>query len=56
MKSAEAIDTVMVQFLTHLFLMGYDLSRGAYAVVGFMTLFPRYGRSGDLGLPRVSEP
>jgi hypothetical protein len=55
MKTAESIDTVMVQSLTHLFLLGYDLSRGVYTLVGFMTLFPRYGRGGYLGLPRAQR-
>ena len=50
---AQEIDAALVWYLTNLFLQGYDLSKGVYTVIGFEGMYPRYGKQGDLGLPRA---
>ena len=49
---AEDVDQALVDKLTEMFFEGYDHGVGVYLVVGWQAIFPRYGRAGDLFLPR----
>ena len=53
LDTAQEIDMSLVWYLTDLFLRGFDLSKGVYTVIGFESMYPRYGKHGDLGLPRA---
>jgi hypothetical protein len=51
--TAQDTDGSLVKFLTELYNKGYDLGIGERTVAGMMFCFPRFGRFGDLEMPRA---
>ena len=52
LRTAEEVDECMVKALTDMYFEGRDLGVGTKLVAGWMACFPRFGRAGDLRMPR----
>eukprot|EP00959_Pyramimonas_sp_CCMP1952_P271213 5670154-Pyramimonas_sp.AAC.1 len=46
-------DVAIVAFMTHLYLLGYGAGLGQKLIAATVFFFPRFGKLGDLSLPRA---